>query len=129
MTSLNSPKAIPTPFSWHLTEKDGCTWIRLVGSVDLFSIRIFDQLLTDRCPREGGDVVLDCTELRYLNSRGLASIYKHHNTFRELKGRLILCGVNSKIHENLKLMGLEAVLDIAADRAGASHIVSNSAKA
>lgn len=125
MTPLKLSKALSVPFSWRVVQEDSGTWIHLAGSVDLFSIRSFDQLLDDACGPEKAILVLECADLRYINSRGFASIYKHHNTVRAQQGRLIICGPCSKIHENLKMMGLDAVLDIVADRAGAEKLVKD----
>lgn len=91
--------------------------MNLQGAVDLFSFRAFDKLLDDVCPGEGGDVVLDCAQLRYLNSRGIASIFRHHHVCREGNSRLILCAPSGKIFENLRMMGLDEVLAIVPDAA------------
>lgn len=100
-----------------MSQEKSTTWVTLQGAVDLFSIRAFDKLLDDVCNGESAVVVLDCAELRYLNSRGIASIYRHHHTCRERNARLILCAPSGKIAQNLHLMGLDGVLEIVPDAA------------
>lgn len=72
-------------------------------------------MLDEICQGEGKEIILNCAELRYLNSRGIASVYRHHHTCRQKKGRLILCAPSGKISENFRMMGLHGVLEIVPD--------------
>ena len=75
-------------------------------------------------------IVLNLSEVTYVDSSGLGELVKAHTTTRNRGGQLKLLNLNKRVHDLLQMTRLSAVFDIQHDEAGAlSSFGDQSAKA
>ena len=48
-------------------------------------------------------IIINCSELEYLDSKGLGSLVKINSTVKEQKGELVLCSVSGKVEKVFNL--------------------------
>lgn len=83
---------------------------RLSGEIDLSNV---DQLMTAISPevREGNTIVLDCSELEFVDSTGMAALIKICRNLGE-SGRLTLQMVPASVAKAAHILGLERVTNL-----------------
>lgn len=72
-------------------------------------------------------IVLNLSEVSYIDSSGLGELVKTHTTIRNRGGQLKLTNLNKRVHDLLQLTSLAAVFDIQKDEAGAVQSFSDDA--
>lgn len=77
---------------------------KIRGPVDSATFDLFKEKLDPICMPHGARVLLDCTELTYLNSRAIGLIMKYHRNLSITRGRLVLCCLNEKLVRTLDLL-------------------------
>jgi stage II sporulation protein AA (anti-sigma F factor antagonist) len=87
---------------------------RLAGELDLATVPI----LTDALHRVPEDVVLDCTELGFIDSSGLSAIVDADRRRRATGHRLTLRGLSTIVNQTFELTGLHRELDIEGPASG-----------
>ena len=91
---------------------------RLTGEIDLSNV---DQLATTLSPeiREGAHLVLDCSELGFVDSTGMAALIQICKGLG-VSGRLTLRSVPSPVAKAAHVLGLDRVpnLELATPRPG-----------
>jgi anti-sigma B factor antagonist len=98
----------------HLTtqQHDGYAVVRLTGELDLASVD--DLRLHLRTTREkyGDHIILDLTDLEFMDSQGLSAIIDCHKTVTAASGRLALVAPRPIVRRTLEITGLTRRLDI-----------------
>jgi anti-sigma B factor antagonist len=72
-------------------------------------------------------IVLNLSEVNYIDSSGLGELVKTHTTIRNKGGELKLAHLNKRVHDLLQMTRLSAVFDIHNDEAGALKSFGNQA--
>jgi anti-sigma B factor antagonist len=72
-------------------------------------------------------IVLNLSEVNYIDSSGLGELVKTHTTMRNKGGELKLTNLNKRVHDLLQMTRLSAVFDIHNDEAGALNSFGNQA--
>jgi anti-sigma B factor antagonist len=97
----------------ELAHADGRVVYRLTGDLDTaVADAVRDRLaeLVDSIP--GGRVVLDLSELRFIDSRGVRALLQIHDQARAGGGTLILFRPNPHLRKILDLLELDAIFSI-----------------
>ena len=63
--------------------------------------------------------IVDCTEVPYLDSTALNFLVGMYTTMTNAGGRLVLCGLNSRMGEVLRITHLDEIIPVRPDRAQA----------
>jgi anti-anti-sigma factor len=101
-------------------ERDGVRVIALHGELDLHSVAEFDAALSAAAAGPQPRVCLDLTDLRFIDSSGLAAIIRAHVSVAEAAGAFaIAAGAGSTVQRTLETTGLLDLLNVVADRATA----------
>jgi anti-sigma B factor antagonist len=79
--------------------------LRLAGEVDLATVNDLTAALEPHV-REGGDITLDMTGVRFLGSSGVQVLIRALETLNG-RGRLILTHPGSSVRRLFEVMGLE----------------------
>lgn len=97
---------------------DGAVGLALTGELDLEHAYTFDEELRRVEAREPHLIVLDCRELRFLDSCGMARLIAAHRRARRAGRRLVV--VRGKVVQRLfALTAVDDLLETATDVAGA----------
>lgn len=92
------------------------TVVRVAGPVDSASVDTFRTQLNPICSQPGARVLLDCTDLTYLNSTSIGLLMKFHRGLLVSRGKLALCAVNTKLVRTLELLQIGKTLQMYATR-------------
>ena len=78
----------------------------VTGDLDGSTVEMFDATIDDVIGRDGRLVVLDLTDVSFLDSSGLRSIMRASNLLAERDGRLTLAGLSGAAKRVLEVTGL-----------------------
>jgi len=65
------------------------------------------------------NLILDCTNVKYINSTGLGTLLKYADTFESIGGHIAFCRVPSKVMLVMEMLGFNALFNIVTDEATA----------
>lgn len=93
---------------------DGIVTIHLSGVLDSHTLDMFESGLAKALDREGTkSFLLDCEELRYVNSSGFGELIRYSDHLRERGGVLVMARVPPKVAIILEMLGLKSLIPIA----------------
>jgi anti-sigma B factor antagonist len=70
-------------------------------------------------------IVLDFSLVQYLSSQAIGIVMRMHQKTAELKGKLVLCGVNAKLTQLMQITKLDKVLKVCPSQKEASYYMEN----
>jgi anti-sigma B factor antagonist len=82
--------------------------VELTGELDLATAPTLAESLREL----EGDVVLDCTALRFIDSSGLSVIADAHRRIRRSGHRLVVRGLSPTTFQTFEITGLHRELDV-----------------
>ncbi len=80
------------------------TILILDGPVDSATTDAFKKAVDALAARPGAKIVLDCTNLTYLNSRAIGLLVGYHRRVIATRGLFTMCNLNAKLVKTLELM-------------------------
>ncbi|HLM79103.1 MAG TPA: STAS domain-containing protein [Terriglobales bacterium] len=105
------------------------TTARQVGGVTVLDISgritvgegnvILREIVRDLAEKGAKAIVLNLSEVQYVDSSGVGELVKAHTTIRNQGGQLKLTNLNKRVHDLLELTRLSAVFDIQKDETSA----------
>ena len=99
-----------------VSQEGKITVVRVCGPVDSEYIDRFKERMDPVAGTPGALVLLDCTELTYLNSRAIGLLLKYYRQIAFSRGRIVLLGVDRKLVRTLDLLHLGKELPIVNSR-------------
>ncbi len=93
--------------------QDRIATIGLGGVVDAHTLDKFEAALRSAAEGDVRSVVLDCEELRYINSSGFGELIRYSDRLREKGGSLVLARVPPKVGIILEMLGLKRLIPTA----------------
>ena len=95
-------------------EPKGPTLIHLAGVIDTHTLDTFERALKAVLDAGARAVVIDCEELRYVNSSGFGELIRYHDRLCEIGGCLVIARVPPKVGVILEMLGLKSLIPVAA---------------
>jgi len=92
---------------------DGILTLHLGGVIDAHTLDKFEHRLAEAIKQGTRSRVLDCEELRYVNSSGFGELIRYHDRLREQGGTLVLARVAPKVGIILEMLGLKSLIPMA----------------
>jgi anti-sigma B factor antagonist len=86
--------------------------VTLRGELDLAGVSGLRDRLRTACDQNAGHVVLDLTDLTFIDSTGLSILVEYHNKTQAAGGRLILLAPRAAVLRILDITGLDERLTI-----------------
>ncbi len=80
---------------------------------------ILREIVRDLAAKGAKAIVLNLSEVQYVDSSGVGELVKAHTTIRNQGGQLKLTNLNKRVHDLLELTRLSAVFDIQKDETSA----------
>ncbi|MEM8883253.1 MAG: STAS domain-containing protein [Planctomycetota bacterium] len=105
-----------------LQESDGPLVLQLIGVIDAHTLDPFEEALRGAMQEGLHEIVLDCEELRYVNSAGFGELIRYHDQLKEQGGRLVLARVPTKVGVILEMLGLKSLIPVATGLEEARHL-------
>lgn len=85
---------------------------KLDGILDTLTTPKLDAFMSGYVHKEGICVILDCSDLSYINSFGLASLILYHIQLKRRGSVFMLIGLNDFIRELMEASGASKLIDI-----------------
>lgn len=89
-----------------MTERN-CVNIELKGEFDISNVDELARLL--QAGEQGEDVILDCSQLEYIDSTGLTELFKLHQKIERSGGVVYLTGANPNVRKVFSVTNLDTV--------------------
>jgi anti-sigma B factor antagonist len=77
------------------------------------------EIVRDLADKDNKRIILNLSEVNYIDSSGMGELVKTHTTIRNKGGQLKLANLNKRVHDLLEMTRLASVFDIHRDEAGA----------
>jgi anti-anti-sigma factor len=87
--------------------------LHLGGVIDAHTLDKFERRLAEAVEQGARSLVLDCEELRYVNSSGFGELIRYFDRLREGGGTLVLARVAPKVGIILEMLGLTSLIPMA----------------
>lgn len=107
----------------HLSETQ--TRWQLSGRLDSNTSSRLEQPLLDEVSTPNGGVILDCSELQYISSAGLRVILMAAKRAKQNNTTLILCALQTNVHDVFDISGFLNILTVEPDLAAAQACLAN----
>lgn len=91
------------------------TVLSLVGFIDSSTYISFENVL-EMLLRERRDVIIDMSDLTYINSSGMSALLNYYRTFLDTGKEFVLAEVSREVETPMQLLGLTAIVPFFADR-------------
>jgi len=101
-----------------ITEQQGRIVVELSGEIDLENAGAVRRAILDNL-KKGRDVLIDLSQVTYIDSSGIASLVEGLQVARKQKNDLILVAVSQRVRRVLELARLDKVFAIHADLSSA----------
>jgi anti-sigma B factor antagonist len=105
-------------------QEDGADVVALVGEIDASSSIDLDLAIAKSVGEGYTKILVDCSSLEYISSAGLGVFMSYIEEFKEKKIGMALYGMNEKVANTFQILGLNELLLIATDKAGAKKLLA-----
>ncbi|MFD0774475.1 STAS domain-containing protein [Streptomonospora algeriensis] len=95
-----------------ISDRDGCTVMRLRGELDLASVDRFEQTAGTAEIVYGPRMIVDLTELSFIDSVGLGALARLHRRLIRTGGAFTVIVPPGKIERIFHYSGLKGAMDI-----------------
>ncbi|MBN2305402.1 MAG: STAS domain-containing protein [Anaerolineae bacterium] len=89
--------------------------IEVIGRIDGYDNRSLRRAISDAIARGHQHLVLDLSEVQYMNSAGLRELVQVWKELTRQGGTLTIANPSPQVQKLLELVGLDSVLEIYAD--------------
>ena len=98
--------------TWSEESEADLLTIKLTGEIDLQHSPKLRQLLQSKVPLKTPLLLLDFTEVRYIDSSGLATLVEYYKNARSFSGRLAVAGLSNRVRGIFDLVRLSEVFGV-----------------
>jgi len=105
--------------TWMEESESGLLTIRLSGEIDLQHSPKLRQLLQGKVSLKAPVILLDFTEVKYIDSSGLATLVEYYKSARSYSGRLAVAGLSNRVRSIFDLVRLGEIFGVFATLAEA----------
>ncbi len=109
--------------------QDGVFTIHLAGVIDAHTLDKFEAGLGKAVEKGAKSLLLDCEEIRYVNSAGFGELIRYHDRLKERGGTLVLARVPPKVGVILEMLGLKSLIPLATSVEQGLRIAAKGAEA
>ncbi|MBC3797195.1 STAS domain-containing protein [Acetobacterium tundrae] len=94
------------------TGTEQATMISIKGEIDIYSIGKFRELIEKKIATQAPQIILDCTELSYMDSTGMGVLIELRNKAKEMGQKIIMMNPRPNIKKLLNITGVDKIIDI-----------------
>lgn len=110
---------------WQETVSDSVRLVGVNGRLDQNLTPTLEAELLDLLDQEIYHLVVDLSEVNYINSGGLRCLVTAWRQAHQHDGDLVLCGLNDRVVKVFSMVGFDKVFKIFADRESALRAVQS----
>jgi anti-sigma B factor antagonist len=95
-----------------------------IGEIDASSSIELDLTIAKSVGEGFTKILIDCTALEYISSAGLGVFMSYIDEFNDKGIAMVLFGMNEKVENTFKILGLNELLTIVADKGEAKKKIN-----
>ncbi len=99
----------------HQRLKHGLWLVEVSGRLDQSQTAALDDTLDELLADEAPRLIVNLSDVAYVNSGGLRSLVSAWRRARQAQGDVILYGLNARLSDIFSMVGFDKVFDIVAD--------------
>jgi anti-anti-sigma factor len=96
----------------HTKKKDESLAVSVMGRLDAVSAAEFDKEMVDQINKGESHFILDLSRVDYISSAGLRCILALSKKLKEMKGEIVLCGLQGGVKEVFDISGFSSIFTI-----------------
>ena len=93
-------------------EEKGILLLKIAGFIDASNINLFDRQIHEQMKKGYSKIVLDCSELQYLNSSALGILLEAHQIAVKHQGGIRILNLPRKIEKTFEILGFTEYFQI-----------------
>ncbi len=86
--------------------------VTIKGEVDIYSVDTFRGSIEETFDQGARDIILDCSELTYIDSIGMGVLIEMRNKSQELGKKIAMKNPRPNIKKLLSLTGVDRIIEI-----------------
>ena len=98
--------------SKNIIEVSKTNMVSIRGEIDIYSIEKFRDTIEEKIKTQASEIILDCSELSYMDSTGMGVLIELRNKTKELGQKIIMMNPRPNIRKLLALMGVDKIIEI-----------------
>ncbi|AWW26470.1 STAS domain-containing protein [Acetobacterium sp. KB-1] len=96
----------------NITEMGKTSMVSIKGEIDIYSIEKFRESIEREIKTKATEIILDCSELSYMDSTGMGVLIELRNKSKEMGQRIIMMNPRPNIKKLLSLTGVDKIIEI-----------------
>ena len=98
--------------SKNIIEVSKTNMVSIRGEIDIYSIEKFRDTIEEKIKTQASEIILDCSELSYMDSTGMGVLIELRNKTKELGQKIIMMNPRPNIRKLLALTGVDKIIEI-----------------
>lgn len=101
-----------TPFEVRVEKVRGVTVVMMKGSIDASNLKRLGSEIEPYCAPPNARVVLDCSDLGYVNSTSFEMMIYFHRLCQRQHGQFALAGVRKNVRRIMEILNMDKILTV-----------------
>lgn len=85
---------------------------KVIGEIDIYTAPKLKEHLSNLKQAEGMEVVLDLSEVNYMDSTGLGVFVGFYKEIQANNGNMVITGLNQRLYRLFEITGLDDIMQI-----------------
>jgi anti-sigma B factor antagonist len=98
--------------SKSINEMGKTNMVCIKGEIDIYSIEKFRDTIEKIIKTQAPEIILDCSELSYMDSTGMGVLIELRNKTKEMGQKIIMMNPRPNIKKLLTLTGVDKIIEV-----------------
>lgn len=98
--------------SKNIVEMEKTNMVCIRGEIDIYSIEKFRETIEQKIKTQAPEIILDCSELSYMDSTGMGVLIELRNKTKEMGQKIIMMNPRPNIKKLLALTGVDKIIEV-----------------
>jgi len=96
----------------NIIEMGKTSMVSIKGEIDIYSIEKFREAIEEKIKTKEPEIILDCSELSYMDSTGMSVLIELRNKTKEKGQKIIMMNPRPNIKKLMALTGVDKIIEI-----------------
>lgn len=107
----------------YQSKEEGFITLTIDGELDASSCEVLDESIQQVVSNKETRILVDCKQLSYISSAGLGVFMSYLQDFNKDNIRMVLFNLNPEVREVFRILGLDNLIKIVANKEDAKSTV------
>jgi len=98
--------------SKNINEMGKTNMVCIKGEIDIYSIEKFRETIENQIKTQVPEIILDCSELSYMDSTGMGVLIELRNKTKEMGQKIVMLNPRPNIKKLLTLTGVDKIIEV-----------------